>query len=145
MSNDDFTSVLDKTDWKKVIQKSLAEAVLSLGSDEEFWYNCEQAIQAMSAVFPNWDASTEIQKMVNETVSKHNKKAEFLLLNNRDMAYQFASPWNKDAMLRTWKNAMYKEILQNLEDIAGRHRMLLYGKKNTVKGEQMDLPGDDGE
>lgn len=124
---EDYTSILDKTDWRKTIHKALAEAVLSIGKDEDFWYNVEQAIQALSATYPNWDADVEVKKMVKEITEKHNKRAEAQLLNNRDAAREYAFPWNKDGMNRKWKNEMYQEILQNLQNIAGNHRMLLWG------------------
>jgi len=129
--NDDFTSILDKTDWRKTIHKALEEAVLSIGKDEEFWYNVEQATQAMSATYPNWDANIEVKKMVDTVRRKYNKLAESWILEH---TYEWAFPWNRDGMKRKWKNTMYLEILQNLENIAGQHRMLLWGIKRAPGG-----------
>jgi len=137
-SGSDYTSILDKTDWRKTIHKALEEAVLSIGRDEVFWYNVEQAIQAMSATYPNWDACSEVQQMVKKVTEKYNAIAEKWVLDN---TYAWAFPWNRDKMERIWKNAMYLEILQNLQNIAGKHRMLLYGRKDTISGTQMNLPG----
>ena len=131
---EDYTSILDKTDWRKTIHKALEEAVLSIGQDEIFWYNVEQARQAMSATYPNWDASDEVKIMYNTVADKYNKGLEETLLNNKNLAYEWAFPWNKDGIMRTWKNKMYLEILQNLQNIAGRHRMLLWGTKSAPGG-----------
>jgi hypothetical protein len=145
--NEDFTSVLDKADWRKTIHKSLEEAVMSLGKDEQFWYATERAIQAMSATYPNWDAAEEVRKMVDTITAKHNRKAEFLLLSNRDMCYQFAFSWNRDGMTTRWKNDLYREILQELQNIAGKHRMLLWGIRKLPTGSMgngdTDVSGDE--
>ena len=136
---EDYTSILDKTDWRKTIHKALEEAVLSIGKDEQFWYNVEQAIQAMSATYPNWDASAEVQGMVSRIKKKYNTLAETWIL---DHPYDWAFPWNQAGMKQKWKNMMYMEMLQNLENIAGQHRMLLWGIRKVPEG-YMESSDDD--
>ena len=130
-SGSDYTSILDKTDWRKTIHKALEDAVLSIGKGEEFWYNVEQAIQAMSATYPNWDATTEVKKMVFEVKTRYNNEAEIWVL---DHIYEWAMQWNRGIMETKWKNAMYMDILQHLQNIAGKHRMLLWGVKKVPEG-----------
>ena len=134
-SGSDYTSILDKTDWRKTIHKALEEAVLSIGKGEEFWYNVEQAIQAMSATYPNWDATTEVKKMVYEVKTRYNNEAEIWVL---DHIYEWAMQWNRGIMETKWKNAMYMDILQHLQNIAGKHRMLLWGIKRVPTGKEIN-------
>jgi hypothetical protein len=136
---DDFTSIMDKADWKQTIHRCLESAVRTIGKDEEFWYNVERAIQAMSAKYPNWDAHVEVQLMVQSVIKKHDViKTRWILSHT----YQWAFNWNRDSKERHFKNAKYLEILQNLENIAGRHRMLLWGVKSVRRGHQMDADGE---
>jgi len=121
---DDYTSILDKTDWRKTIHKALEDAVMSIGNNEGFWYKVERAIQALSATYPNWDADIEVKEIVQQVTHKYNKKAEEWILAH---PYEWAFPWNQDGMKKEWKNAMYLEILQNILNIAAIHRMLLWG------------------
>jgi len=143
-SGSDYTSILDKTDWRKTIHKALEEAVMSIGRGEEFYYNVEQAIESMKAQYPNWDATTEINKMVAEVTEKHNKIASDWIDSNPE---KWAYPWNRAMKLLEWRTAMYLEILQRLKDIAGKHRMLLWGVKRVPEGRmgpsEEDAPGDE--
>jgi nucleotide-binding universal stress UspA family protein len=127
----DYTSILDKTDWRRTIHKALEEAVLSIGREEEFYYNVEQAIEAIKANYPNWDASTEIDAGVKKIKDRHNQNAQDWIDAHK---MQWAYPWVKNYMLLKWKDAFYREILQFLKDVAGKHRMLLWGIKSVPEG-----------
>jgi len=131
MTNDDFTSILDKTDWRKTIHKALEEAVMSIGQGEPFFYNVEQAIAAIQAVYPNWDATKEINLGLKKIIEKHNLKAQIWIDAHKiDWAY----PWIKALKTLDWQTEMYMEILQFLKDVAGKHRMLLWGVKSVPEG-----------
>jgi len=124
MTNDDFTSILDKTDWRKTIQKVLEEAVMSIGQGQKFFYNVEQAIMAMSAEYPNWNARKEIENGVNDIVKKYNKIAQDWIDTHKT---EWPYPWIQELKKLEWKTDMYMEILRFLLDVAGKHRMLLWG------------------
>lgn len=128
---DDYTSILDKTDWRKTIHKALQDAVLSIGREDEFWYNVEQAIEAIKANYPNWNATLEIDEGIDCIKKKHEKAANDYMKEHK---LQMAYPWNYNRKIIEWKNAMYREILQFLKDVAGKHRMLLWGIKSTPGG-----------
>jgi hypothetical protein len=130
MQGSENVSILDKTDWRKTIHKALEEAVLSIGT-ELFFFNVEQAAEAIKAKYPGWNASSEVEEMIERVARKHNLMAEkWILSHPTDWAY----PWNRQINLIKWKHAMYLEILQNLKDIAGEHRMLLWGIKKLPTG-----------
>lgn len=141
MSNggSDYTSLLDKTDWRRTIHKALEEAVLSIGKEEEFYYNVEQAAEAIKAVYPNWDATKEIDKGMDTIANKHNIIAQQWIDKHK---LQWAYPWNRRIKKLEWKDAMYREILQFLKDVTGKHRMLLYGIQDS-KGIGYDVLPDD--
>lgn len=134
----DYTSILDKTDWRRTIHKALEDAVLSIGKEDEFYYNVEQAAEAIKAYYPNWNATKEVEDGIKIITNKHDINAQIWIDNNR---LKWAYPWVKNEMKYRWKDAMYREILQFLKDVAGKHRMLLYGRKDTISGSQMNLPG----
>lgn len=131
MPNDDFTSILDKTDWKKTIQKALEEAVLSIGQGETFFNNVEQAIAAIKAVYPNWDADTEIEEGIKKIQKKHNKKAQQWIDTHRR---EWAFHWTKALKFLDWQTDLYMELLQFIKNMAGKHRMLLWGIKKVEGG-----------
>lgn len=134
----DYISILDKTDWRKTIHKALEDAVLSIGKEQEFYRNVEQAIAAISATYPNWDATKEINVGVDEINKKYNNMANSWIEKNKT---KWAQPWHAEFMKIAWKDAMYLEILQFLKNNAGVHRMLLYGRKDIISGKQMNIPG----
>jgi len=142
MVENEFTSVLDKADWRKSIHKALENATFSIGRQEEFYYAVEVCIGALRGVYPNWNASKEIDEMVDRVNKKYNKFAEEWILEHPN---EWAYPWNRETQKLKWKDNMYGEILKELKDFAGKNRMLLFGRKKTQSGDQMDLPGVDEE
>ena len=144
MTGPDYTSILDKTDWRKTIHKALEDAVMSIGTEIEFFKNVEQAIQAMTAVYPNWDATTEINNKLKAIEEKHMKLADEYIASHK---LEWCYPWNRVIKLIEWKQAMYMEILQMLKDVAGKHRMLLWGVKSVPEGQMgpdTDVAGNEG-
>jgi nucleotide-binding universal stress UspA family protein len=132
MSNgSDYTSILDKTDWRKTIHKALEEAVLSIGMGKIFYYRVERAIQSIKAQYPNWNATKEINEGIKKIIDKHNNIAERWIDTNR---LWWAYPWNQELKKMEWKDKMYIEILQFLLDTAGKHRMLLWGIRSVPEG-----------
>lgn len=129
---DDFTSILDKTDWRKSIHKALEEATFAIGKEEEFYHKVEVAISAMKGSYPNWDANKEIDTMLFEVHSKYDKVTDDFIKKNRLF---WCYPWNKNRQKIVWQDAMYKEILEKLKNIAGEHRMLLWGVRKVPGGE----------
>ena len=144
MPKDDYTSILDKTDWKKTIQKALEEAVLSIGQGEIFFYNVEQAIAAIKAVYPNWDADTEIEEGIKKIQKKHNDNAQaWIDTHRREWAYI----WTKALKVLDWQTDLYMELLQFIKNMAGKHRMLLWGIKRVdggtaLKDKDVDVESD---
>ena len=131
MPQTDYTSVMDKTDWKRVIQETLDRAVNSIGvgSEETFYQNVEQAIAALSATYPNWDAYEEVKKGVKAIKDEYRVRKEQWIEEHRTY---YALPWNRGIADYRWDDSMYLDILDFLKNLAGRHRMLLYGKKKEL-------------
>lgn len=132
-------SILDKTDWRKPIQLHLTEAVRSIGREDEFFYNVERALQTVKAEYPNWNATVEVDNMVKRIEDKY----DFIITDwIQNHEWQWGFPWVRASKWIDWKTKMYREILQELMNIVGKHRMLLWGIKSVKRGTQMGLNGD---
>lgn len=132
-------SVLDKTDWRDTIHKTLERAVFQIGHGDTFVRSVETAIEAIVSDYPGWNAVTEVNKIVASTVKKYETMLDRDIMTNHIRDWQY--PWVKVLVITKYQNAMYREILREVKNVAGRRRMLLWGVRHTVKGRQMS---DDG-
>lgn len=132
MAGREFTSVMDKTDWKRVIQETLDKAVTSIGmgKEEDFYQAVEQAVSALASEYPNFDAAKEVGAGVKEIKDKYFKMKQEWIEDHRTF---YAYPWNRGIIDYRFNDSMYLDILDFLKNYSGRHRMLLYGKKKELQ------------
>lgn len=138
MEKSEFTSVLDKTDWRDTIKKALSECAENIGAPNQFISSVKYAIKAVGAEYPGWDAFAEVNKEVMRISNEwEDKKVTFFLDNPK---YWFKRYLRRRTLLKVEYNKS-EEIFDFLRNLTGRHRMLLYGMKRVESGDQMDLPG----
>jgi hypothetical protein len=125
-------SVLDKTDWRKVIQARLEYCVNTIGNID-FPKSVKSLVSAVSARFPGFDAETLIDKWIQLTQLSYELKKAIWLTNN-----QTEHIWNKKIHYAELKIQRDEEVFIFIKNLLAERRILLYGiKQRQQSSEEM--------
>lgn len=134
---DTLSSILDKTDWRSVVQDTLEHSVYAKGSTG-YKHSVRSAISALAIKFPNWDAYTIIHTNVKKIVQKHKLLLKLWIIDNQD---EWDDPWSRYQRIIDYEQKLCEEVDDYLRNLTGTRRMLLLGSKTTHSGTQGNLPG----
>ena len=126
MSNESGTqtaSILDKTDWRKIIQKYLDQCIALEGS---IYYSTavKRLISAVAATFPNWDARSIINKHISKLRKEYSATIDEWVDRHPDY---WIHPGKRLTIEPDIVNAFYKDIYDFIIDLLAIKRMLLWG------------------
>ncbi len=132
-------SVLDKTDWRKTIQQCLEHCVTTMGT-LDFPKAVRSVKSAVAARFPGFNAEILIDTMMQALELKYELKKAIWTINNQTEHW-----WNKKLQYQKFNMEKDEEMFTYIKNLLAERRILLYGIKETIGGDQMDLPGSQDE
>lgn len=128
-------SILDKTDWRRTIHQCLEHCVNTIGTTE-FPRAVKSLINAVSARYPGFNA----ESLINNK-SKYLDFKYSIIKKIWDARNQTEHSWDKDIRYAEFRIEKDVEMFIYIKNLLAEKRILLYGIKETMGGDQMDLPG----
>lgn len=128
-------SVLDKTDWRRTIHQCLEHCVNTMGT-LEFRRSVKSLKSAVSARYPGFDAESLIEEMEKLIDMKYDLIKKIWSIQNLNAHW-----WDKRIKFAEYNIQKDEEMFVYIKNLLAEKRILLYGIKETIGGDQMDLPG----
>jgi len=124
-------SFLDKTDWRRTIQRKLEGCVDASG---RHWYpnRLDSLIDAVAAEYPGFDAHSEITTIYDYLNDKYENVWNLWLKQNSTK-----SKWQKRRYQKYLYHCFCHDMFEYIKNLCARKRMLLWGIKHTGGGDQM--------
>jgi hypothetical protein len=131
----EVSSILDKMDWRKNIQKYLDNCVLSEGTIN-YPTHVKQLIAGVAAEFPNFNAEILIKSYIKILNKKYSTLIMLQIENNPE---EWLHPGKRQINEPDMVHAYYRDIFKFIINLVARKRMLLYGTKKIHGGKQMNV------
>jgi hypothetical protein len=128
-------SVLDKTDWRRTIHQCMEHSVNTIKT-LDFHKAIISLRSAVAAQYPGFDAESIINRKIKFLNEKYSRIEKIW-----DSKHQTDNWWDKDLDRAYFRNQKDEEIFTFIKNLLADKRILLYGSKETIGGDQMDLPG----
>lgn len=126
MNNDyerQTASILDKTDWRKSIQKYVDQCIMSIGTTY-FYANVEKLVASIYADFPNWDARVSLNKQID----KINEEYMVAIRDHMDKYIDYwLHPGKRCTFVPDINHRYYMDIFRVVFNMLAKRRMLLWG------------------
>lgn len=137
IANSEMSSILDKMDWRKNIQKYLDQCITAEGTIN-YPMRVKQLIDGVAAEYPNFDARTEIKNYIKKLDKKYTILINFKISENPE---EWLHPGKRQINEPEIIHAYYHDVFEFILNMVARKRMLLYGSKKKHGGAQMNIPG----
>lgn len=121
-------SILDKTDWRKVIQKYLDKCISAEGSIN-YPNSVNQLISAVAATFPNWNSRKTINKYMQKLRQEYSETIEKWVDRHPDY---WIHPGKRLTIEPDIVNSFYKDVYDFIFDLLATKRMLLWGNIESM-------------
>lgn len=137
--NSEVSSILDKMDWRKNIQKYLDQCVLAEGTIN-YPLRVKQLVAGVAAEYPNFDA----RKIIKDHIKKLDKKYTILInikivTNPEEWFHPGKRQINEPDLI----HAYYHDVFEFIINLVAKKRMLLYGTKRIHGGKQLTVSDDE--
>lgn len=131
----EVSSILDKMDWRKNIQKYLDQCVMAEGTIN-YPLRVKQLVAGVAAEYPNFNA----RRIIKEYIKKLDKRYAVLIntkiiINPEEWLHPGKRQINEPDLI----HAYYRDIFELIINLVAKKRMLLYGIKQIRGGKQMSV------